>query len=189
MNKLSALTKSIFTAVCMALCIVLPAALHSIPNAGTLFSPMHLPVLLCGLICGWQYGLLCGLVSPLLSSMITGMPAMAKLPFMMLELGIYGLVVGLFMRFFHSKRLLPDLYASLLTAMLSGRIIAGIVKALTLTDGSYSFAVWASGYFISCLPGIVAQLILIPVLYVALERAHLIPMRYPAAHTTTGNAA
>lgn len=189
MNKLSTITKLIFTGVCIALCIVLPIALHSIPNGGTLFSPMHLPVLLCGVICGGPHGLICGLMGPLLSCLISGMPAMAKLPFMMVELGIYGLVAGLLMRFFHSKKLLPDLYLSLLIAMLSGRIVAGLLKAFVLTDGNYSLAVWASGYFISCLPGIIVQLILIPVLYVALERARLIPVRYPSVSSVTDKQA
>lgn len=64
-NKMSPIVKCAVTAVCMALCVVLPIALHAIPNAGTLISPMHLPVLLCGMICGWHYGLACGLMGPL----------------------------------------------------------------------------------------------------------------------------
>lgn len=52
MKKLTLSKKSVITAMCIALCIVFPIALHLIPNAGTLLSPMHLPVLLCGLVCG-----------------------------------------------------------------------------------------------------------------------------------------
>ncbi len=178
MKKMSTLNKFIITAVCIALCIVLPIALHGIPNAGTWFSPMHIPALLCGIICGWSYGLLCGLAGPLLSSLLTSMPAMAKLPFMMIELAMYGMVCGLIMHLLRSGRLIFDLYASLLIAMLSGRIVAGIVRAFFLAGGSYSWSIWATSYFVSCLPGIIVQLILIPTLYIALERAHLIPMRY-----------
>lgn len=56
--------KTVITALCVALCIVLPMAFHMVKNAGTIFLPMHIPVLLCGLICGWQYGLVCGLIGP-----------------------------------------------------------------------------------------------------------------------------
>ena len=42
----------IFTALCMALGVVLPMAFHMIPNAGSVMLPMHIPVLLCGLVCG-----------------------------------------------------------------------------------------------------------------------------------------
>ena len=38
-------------AVCVALCVVLPIAFHSIPDAGSVFLPMHIPVLICGMIC------------------------------------------------------------------------------------------------------------------------------------------
>ena len=96
--KLSTVKKSILTAVCIALCVVLPQAFHAIPNAGAVYLPMHIPVLLCGLICGWQYGLLCGLAGPLLSSLLTQMPPMAILPAMMLEVAIYGAVCGIMMR-------------------------------------------------------------------------------------------
>ncbi len=60
MNKMSIVKKSIITAVCIALCVVLPQAFHAIPNAGSIYCPMHIPVLLCGIVCGWQYGLFCG---------------------------------------------------------------------------------------------------------------------------------
>ena len=38
-----------FCALCIALCVVLPMAFHAIANAGPIFLPMHIPVLLCGL--------------------------------------------------------------------------------------------------------------------------------------------
>lgn len=177
-NKMTPIVKCATTAVCMALCVVLPMALHAIPNAGTLLSPMHLPVLLCGMICGWPYGLACGLIGPMLSSFLTGMPGIGYLPTMMLELAVYGLVTGLMMKLIRTGKLLADIYISLLAAMLSGRIITGIVRALIFSAGSYSWKAWATGYFVSCFPGILLQLILLPVLYLALQKAHLIPARY-----------
>ena len=58
------------TALCVALCVVLPMAFHMIPNAGSVMLPMHIPVLLCGLVCGWPYGLLRGVLGPLVSSAV-----------------------------------------------------------------------------------------------------------------------
>ena len=68
----------IVAAMCTALCVVLPMAFHMIPNAGSIFLPMHLPVLLCGFLCGWPYGLCCGFLGPVLSSLLTGMPPAAS---------------------------------------------------------------------------------------------------------------
>lgn len=183
MNKTSDMTnvtKCAVTAVCMALCVVLPMALHAIPNAGILLSPMHIPVLLCGLVCGWPFGLFCGLAGPALSCFTTGMPAVGILPTMMLELALYGLISGLLLRFVRTGYLLADLYISLLSAMLAGRILTGAARALIFTSGTYSWKAWATGYFISSFPGIILQLILLPILYISLQRAHFIPARYTA---------
>lgn len=169
------LRKSMITAICMALCVVLPLAFHLIPDGGTLFSPMHLPVLLCGLVCGWQYGLLCGLLGPVLSSFITGMPGIGYLPTMMIELALYGLISGLLIKLLHTGRKMADIYISLVSAMIIGRIITGIVRAFLFAPGSLSIQIWATSYFVSCLPGIIVQLIMLPILYHALEQARLLP--------------
>lgn len=171
------LYKSVAAAVCAALCVVLPFAFHMIPNGGTLFSPMHLPVLLCGVIYGPWYGLLCGLLGPLLSCILTGMPGVGYLPVMMTELAAYGLVSGLVMRFLYTGKQITDIYVSLLIAMVSGRILAGVTQALLFASGEYSLKIWATGYFVSCFPAIIMQLVLIPILYVALQKAGLVPNR------------
>ena len=113
--QLSATKKLVFCAICVALCVVLPMAFHAL-GSGTVFLPMHVPVLLCGLVCTWPYGVVCGLLGPLLSSVLTGMPAAAVLPSMMAELAVYGLVTALVMRLVHTGRLYGDLYIALCCA-------------------------------------------------------------------------
>ncbi|MDD4134819.1 MAG: ECF transporter S component, partial [Eubacteriales bacterium] len=167
------------TGACIALCVVLPLAFHAIPNAGNVFSPMHIPVLLCGLICGWPFGLACGILGPLLSSLITGMPPQAFLLPMAVELAVYGLATGFLMRWVHTGSNYADLYICLIAAMLLGRVIAGLARGLILSPGNLTMAAWASGYFITSLPGIAIHLALIPALVMALMRARLIPARYP----------
>ena len=175
--KFSNIKRLTLSALCVALCVVLPIAFHAIPNAGSVLLPMHIPVLLCGLVCGWQYGLLCGILGPLLSSLVTGLPPAAILPGMMVECGMYGCVGGLLMERVRTGSLYGDLYISLPVAMLAGRVISGIVKALILTPG-LSFTAWATASFVTALPGISVQLILLPTLVVALNRAGLVPVRY-----------
>ena len=170
--------KLVFTAVCAALCLVLPMALHAIPNAGTVFLPMHIPVLLCGLICGWPYGLVCGLIGPALSGILTGMPPAAMLPSMMVECAAYGCVTGLMMRFVRTGRPYADLYLSMAAAMVLGRVISGLAKSLIFSPGTAPFA-WVTTSLIAGIPGICIQLILMPTVIFALTRARLIPARYP----------
>ena len=178
--NLSPIKRLTLTALCIALCVVVPMAFHVIPNAGAVMLPMHIPVLLCGLVCGWQYGLICGILGPLVSSVLTGMPPAAMLPGMMVECGMYGCVGGLLMERIRTGSLYADLYICLPAAMLAGRVISGVVKALILTPG-LSFTAWATASFVTALPGISIQLILLPTLIVALTRASLIPGRYVCA--------
>ena len=167
-----------FCALCIALCVVLPMAFHAIANAGMIFLPMHIPVLLCGLACGWPYGLICGVLGPLLSGVLTGMPGPAVLPEMMVECGVYGLVCGLMMLRVHTGKLYADLYISQITAMLLGRVLSGVCKALLFAPATFSIAAWATASFVTGLPGIIIQLVLLPSLVVALTKARLLRVRY-----------
>ena len=166
--------RMILTALFVALGVVLPMAFHSIPNAGSIFLPMHIPVLLCGLICGWAYGLGCGVLAPLLSSLMTGMPPAAILPGMLCELAVYGLVSGLLLKVIHTKRTIVDLYLALIGAMIAGRLVSGALNALIFRAGSYSLAAWTAASFVTALSGIAIQLVLIPILVMALQRAGLV---------------
>ena len=169
--------KLTLTSVCVALCVVLPIAFHSIPNGGSIFLPMHIPVLICGMICGWPYGLLCGLAGPLLSSLITGMPPAAMLPAMMVECGTYGAVSGLVLKVLRSGKLYVDLYVALVVAMIAGRVISGIAKALIFSPG-LALSAWVTASFVTALPGIVIQLVFLPGVVAMLMKARVIPQRY-----------
>lgn len=179
MKEMSVVKKSIITAACLALCVVLPQAFHAVPNAGAVYLPMHIPILLCGLICGWSYGLLCGLAGPALSTLFTGMPPVAYLPVMLIECAVYGAVAGLMMHAVRTRKVYADLYLSLIIAMLSGRLVAGLARAGIFARGSYTMGAWATGYFVTSLPGIIIQIVLIPSIVFALMQARLIPLRYP----------
>ena len=175
--KLSYTKKIVLTAVCTALCVVLPMAFHSFPNGGSIFLPMHIPVLLCGLMCSWPFGFICGILGPLLSSLITGMPPAAFLPPMMVECAVYGCVAGVMLELVHTKKLYADLYISMGTAMVAGRVVAGLAKAWIFTPGVAPFA-WVTTSLIQGIPGIVIQLVLLPLLVSSLMRAKLLPKRY-----------
>lgn len=180
MNQMSSIKKATITAVCIALCYILPLVFHAV-GAGSVFSPMHIPVLLCGLVCGSGYGVFCGIAGPVLSSVLSGMPTATQLIYFVPELMIYGFVTGIMMKLVHTKKLPSDIFIALVTAMLAGRIVGGIAEALFYLGSGrpFSIAALAAGYFITTLPGIVCHLIVIPVLVATLMKARLIPSRYP----------
>ena len=163
----------VLTAFFIALGLVLPMAFHAIPNGGTLFSPMHIPVLICGLCVGPLEGLICGLATPALSSVLTGMPPAPVLPGMLVELAFYGLVSGLMMKALKNNHSFAKIYIALLVAMLCGRIAGGLVNAFILNAGSYTFQMWLTAYFVRGIAGIVTHLIVVPLLVRALQKANL----------------
>lgn len=163
----------VIAALCVALGIVLPIAFHSIPNAGSVLLPMHIPVLLCGLLCGPVYGLACGILTPLLSSLITSMPPASMLPSMICELAVYGFVAGLLIILVRTGSQVANVYISLVGAMLIGRVVYGTVNALIFRAGEYSMQMWLTASFVTALPGIIIQLVLLPLVVLALRKAKL----------------
>ena len=177
-KKLTRTEKGVIASLSIAMAVVLPILFHSIPNAGSIYSPMHIPVLLCSLVTGPVFGLIAGILSPIFSSMITGMPPAAYLPPMVFECAAYGLVAGLLMKLIRSGMVYVDLYISLSGAMIAGRLFAGLMKALIFARGSFTMEIFITSYFITGFPGIVLHLISVPILYMSLEKSSLIPVRY-----------
>ncbi len=177
--EMSKVKRACIAALCAAFCYVLPVLLHPV-GLGGILSPMHIPVLLCGLVCGGGYGALCGLVGPVLSYLLSGMPGPMMLPRMIPELMAYGVAAGLCMKWVRTGHTAADVYISMAVAMLLGRIVGGVATAIffTVTSGTYSVALWLTGYFAESLPGIAAHLILVPGVYFALAKSKLIGRRY-----------
>ncbi len=166
------------TAVCVALCCVLPQVLPYQINQ--YLSPIHIPVLMCGLMCGSGWGAVCGIAGFLLATLI-GKPPISQLPTMLPELAVYGLVCGLGMRFVRTGKPAADVYISLGLSMVAGRIAGGIAHGIVgaVTTGGYSVSLWLTSYFVNAIPGIIAHLVLVPLLIFTLTKARLLPARYP----------
>ena len=111
-------------ALMLAFGIALPQIFHltGIPQAGEIFLPMHIPVILTGFVIGGDYGFIIGVLTPIISHFVTGMPGTPRLPFMIGELAIYGLVSGLL---YHNAGLRNKKFGGLITliaSMLAGRL-------------------------------------------------------------------
>lgn len=155
----------------IAIGLILPyATSHMFGIPGTVLLPMHIPALLIGFLCGPLYGFLCGLIIPALSSALTGMPAAyPMLPIMLGELATYGLVSGLlYQKTSHLRKRLA-IYPVLLTAMVCGRVVYGLIFSILMLAGGQLKALSVWGAIATGLPGIVIQLILIPSVVMALE--------------------
>lgn len=169
--------KTVFAAMMLAVGILLPMAFHAVPNAGSVFAPMHLPVFIAGMICGPFYGALVATVCPLLSFIFTGMPTAAYLPNMTVELLCYSVFSALAFRLIKTRNYILDVYISLVIGMLLGRALGGFTAYLMYLGGNrsaYSWTAFYTAYFVTCLPGIAIQLVVIPsVLTVARQTGFL----------------
>jgi thiamine transporter ThiT len=165
-----------FAGVFLALAYVMPFLTGQIPEIGSRLCPMHIPVLLCGFVCGVPYGLIVGFVAPLLRSVTLGIPHLfPTATAMAFELAMYGLMAGILYKYLPKKK--PFIYVSLLGAMVVGRIVWGAVMfcIMGFDSESFGFAAFWAGAVVNAIPGIIAQIILIPTLIMILEKAKLMP--------------
>ena len=162
------LRRLVYSALFLALALLLPFLTGQIPQIGSALSPMHIPVLLCGFV------LAVGFIAPLLRHLLFGMPPILTAIAMAFELAAYGAFSGLL------YRLLPKrpayIYVSLIGAMVPGRVVWGCVQFVLAGLQSTTFplsAFWA-GAVTSAIPGIICHIVLIPILVMALQRGGVV---------------
>ncbi|MBE5949485.1 MAG: ECF transporter S component [Lachnospiraceae bacterium] len=174
MTKKSTL-KIAYSAVCIALAMVLPFLTGQIPQVGNALSPMHIPVFLCGFLCGWPYGIIVGFISPILRFFAFGMPPlMPKGLSMALELATYGFVSGILYKKLPKTTL--NIYISLIIAMVTGRIVWGAARFVLagISGTDFPFSAFIAGAVTTALPGIVLHLVIIPLIVLALKKAKFV---------------
>ena len=161
-------------AVFVVLSVLTPWAFHQFPLAGPTFLPMHLFIFAAALAGGWQAGAIVGLLTPFASYAVSGMPPVMVLPQIAVEVTAYGLIAGLL-----RQKLNLNVVWSLLGAMAGGRIalLAAVFVVQLFTGHVYSplgptatplTAVWNT--VAQSWPGIVVQLVLVPVAFWAVAR-------------------
>lgn len=168
--------KLVLAGLFLALGLTLPFLTGQIPDIGKMLLPMHLPILIAGFVLGAPWGLAIGIIVPVLRSLLFNMPPMFPTAVAMsFELAAYGFFAGLFYKLLPKKNIF--IYASLVLAMLLGRAMWGTVSwllyGLELTSSAFTWQAFAAGAFINAVPGIILQIVLIPVIIIGLQRAKL----------------
>lgn len=165
--------KIVLTGLFLAIGIILPPIFHS-ANLGNVISPMHFPVILCGLLLGWEYGLICGLLTPFVGFIMWGQPPIMPIGLTMsLELASYGLIAGyIYKKVRVFSKDIYNLYFALVIAMIAGRIMYGATNwVLFLLDLSKTdFISFLTVVFVTGLPGIVLQILILPAIVMTIER-------------------
>lgn len=182
------------TAMLAAIAVILGSVVHMLAGGdttiGSLFSPMHFPVLLAGILCGPWLGLICGALTPWISFLANGRPPFpnALLP-MFVELAVYGFLTGMMRKVF-LKNPKTNRFASILAlviAMVAGRLSNAVVGAIIMAAGGNPFfaALWTKfiGNFTATWAGIIIQLVLIPVILFALQKSGILLKYLPDTPT------
>lgn len=168
------LRRLVCSALSLALAQVIPLLTGQIPQVGSMLCPMHIPVLLCGFICGWPWGLAAGFVAPLLRHALFSVPVMPMAALMAIELAAYGGAAGVLYRLLPKRTV--SIYGALIAAMVAGRLCWGgasfVLAGLQYTEISLTAVFTAA--FVETLPGIALQLLLVPLIVMALKKANLI---------------
>ena len=173
-KQLSVKTQTLATIGAVIGAVVLPQIFHvmgALSGLGTalgeIFLPMHLPILLVGLLAGPYAGMIAGVCSPIISAALTQMPGAAMLPFMTIELSVYGLCAGL----------LRNVQMATFMKVLIAQIMGRAVRAVAILVATYAFAstaipvaiIWksiATGIF-----GLALQWVLLPLIVYRVEHA------------------
>jgi len=174
MNRGASSTSSIhqarfiaYTALLIALGILIPILFHQVGIAGKVFLPMHFPVIIGGLLFGPLCGGFVGFFSPVLSFLLTGMPPFPLVLAMVPELVTYGVVSGVL-----HGRFRITVWIALPTAIVAGRVVLGLVwwVMFHILDLPVPPGVFVIGGFVTGLPGMIGQLVLIPFLVRGIQR-------------------
>lgn len=138
--------------------IAIPRIFHLLigSSAGVTFLPMHLMVLISALTFGCLSASIVAGSSVVFSYLLTGMPALVRMPYMLIELVIYGILLGLFNKKFNS-------YISLILTMIIGRILyAGFLFTATNIFGFNGYGISVIQSVISGIPGLIIQIAIVP---------------------------
>lgn len=163
--------KLTYSALCLALALLLPLVTGQIPQIGKMLSPMHIAIFLCGFLCGWSYGMAVGAVAPILRSLLFGMPLLfPDAVGMAFELAAYGLLSGLLDKLLPKK--IPYIYVTLIVSMIGGRIVWGCARFLLsgISGTEFPFSAFLAGAVTNAIPGIVLHIVLVPALVIALRK-------------------
>lgn len=178
MNKAKTTVRNLtLSAMFLAIGMLLPLLTGQIQQIGNMLLPMHIPVFLCTLICGWRYGVPMAFILPLFRSLVFTMPPIFPTAISMaFELATYAFVAG----FLYEKsrwQCVKALYRCILAAMIAGRAVWGIVQAVLLgvSGNALTLKAFVTSAFLNAWPGIILQLVFIPAVMVALDRAKLVP--------------
>lgn len=138
--------------------IALPRIFHILAGstAGSTFLPMHIAILIAALSFGAISASIVAVNSVVFSYLLTGMPSIERLPYMLIELVIYAVLLSFFNKKFNS-------YISLIATIILGRVLySGVLFIAINVFGLTTYGISTIESIKLGLPGIAIQLMCVP---------------------------
>ncbi len=157
-------------ALLLALSIIFYRSFGGVVLFGGYLCAMEIPILLCGLLCGPVLGAIAGAAAPILCSLLFNSPTMNPDAFAIaVEYIVFGVACGVFF-----KVMCQNVYLSLILSMYLGKTAYGIMMRLLV---NYSSASILYDVIYCCIPGIVIEIVLLPLIAILLDRTGLMRRR------------
>ncbi len=153
-------------AMFLALGIILPFFTGQIPQIGSALLPMHIPVFLCAFICGYKYATPIAFILPLFRTFVFGVPNFYPESISIaFELAVYAFTSGLIYEKLNKKNIV-SIYKSLVISMILGRVARIVIQLslLGIAETPFTLGTLLTGIVIRGIPGIVLQMIIIPLI-------------------------
>lgn len=166
--------KSLLSVGLVALATILPMLVHLAVGAqgGMVWLPMYLPVVIGGVLLGTLWGIGIAATSPLVSFIITSivsspMPALSRLPFMIVELVVFALVCGLFSKLIAKKVWVTPI--AVVSSIVAGRLVFLALVAIFESVSSLSVSMVLS-QIVAGWPGVIMLVALTTILTLILNK-------------------
>ena len=166
--------KSLLSVGLVALATILPMLVHLAVGAqgGMVWLPMYLPVVIGGVLLGTLWSIGIAIASPLVSFIITSivsspMPALSRLPFMIVELVVFALVCGLFSKLIAKKVWVTPI--AVVSSIVAGRLVFLALVAIFESVSSLSVSMVLS-QIVAGWPGVIMLVALTTILTLILNK-------------------
>jgi thiamine transporter ThiT len=160
------LRSMIVSAMMTALAVALPLVFHTL-GLGSKFLPMFLPLLLNAFLASWPWSIVAAVTAPWLSAALTGMPPIFP-PVALIMSCECAVMAGVASALYRASR--KNLWLSLLSAILLGRLTGFLLTWFFAAKFGLSGGLAASAVIVQGLPGVILQLILVPLALQGLRR-------------------
>lgn len=146
--------------------VLLPIVAHALGLSVLVALPMFWGVMLAGVVYGWPGGLVAALLSPSVNFLLTGMPVLAILPVMTLELLAYGTIPALL----RDRVGRGGLFLSTAIGVVVGRLLLFLGFVLFIGDLA-AVPQWAGARVLPGIPAQLVQIAAVPILGSMIVRA------------------